>query len=511
MKARYGRSMAVGLGLLLSAGACGTRVVPASAPAGRQTVPAAAAGAPDSGGTPAGSATEATAAPLTSGAPAGGTAPRPAAGPTALPADGATTSPLPATNAPGPGRSTSAAAGPSRAPAAPGAPDRPGTPTLPAPVPAGPAPAAAPITIGTLGTFSGPVGAVEQSAAQGVAVWVRSVNARGGVNGHQIKQVVADDAADPARHKALEREMVERRGVQAFVYKVEAFSGQTGPDPYLAQRRIPVVGTFLAYDWDYDSPLYFPQASSGAEFNVASYLGPASELLVPKGLTKLGTMVCVESSVCGQADEMWAKRAKEFGLDDVYRGKVSLGQPDFTAECLAARNAGVQVMFFGFDDKSASRVATSCERQGFHPQYVHTFQAASPALLENPALDGMLIGTLTFPWLATDTPAQREFHADFKAYAPGTDPLGSHASGWVAGKLFETAEKALPATFSVDDLLEGLWSIRNNDLGGLTVPLSFFPDRGAQRHTCWSIVQVSHGKFILPHGTRLTCRDKSPG
>ena len=390
--------------------------------------------------------------------------------------------------------------------------DQPGTPVAPtAPKPTDPAlpkssAAGAPIVVGTIGTLTGPVGEVLRSAADGVAVWVKAVNARGGVNGHPVRQVVADDGADPARHRSMVRELVERRGVQAFVLKIEAFAGLTGPDPYIVEHKIPVVGTLLSYEWDYASPLYFPHASSGAEFNIASYFGPASQLFLPKGLKKLGTMTCVESNVCEQANQVWAKKAAEFGFEMVYQGRVSLGQPDFTAECLAARNAGVQLMFFGFDDKSAGRVANSCGRQSFRPQYIHTFQAASPAMLDNPNLDGMIVGTLTFPWVADDTPARHEFREAFARYLPGTAPLGAHASGWVAGKLFEEGEKNLPASFSGPDLLTGLWQIRNNDLGGLTHPLSFFPDRGAERRTCWSSVAVQKGKFVLTGSSQLVCR-----
>jgi len=377
------------------------------------------------------------------------------------------------------------------------APSAPGQPAL---VPG------APITIGTLGTFSGPVGEVEKAMADGVAVWVKDVNSRGGVNGHLIRHVLADDGADPARHRAMVRDLVERRGVQAFVYKVEAFAGLTGPDPYITEHKIPVVGTFLSYDWDYASPLYFPQASSGTEFNIASYFGPASQVLLPQGLKKLGTFTCVESNVCEQAKNTWAKKAAEFGFELAYQAQVSLGQPDFTAECLAARNAGVQVVFFGFDDKSAGRVANSCARQSFRPAYVHTFQAASPAMLDNPNLDGMLVGSLTFPWPASDSPARRAAHDAFRRFLPNAELLGTHMVGWVAGKLFEEGEKNLPATFSGQDLLTGLWQIRDNDLGGLTHPLSFYPDRGAQRRTCWSVVAVSKGAFVVPGSTSLRCR-----
>ena len=46
---------------------------------------------------------------------------------------------------------------------------------------------------------------------------------------------------------------------------------------------------------------------------------------------------------------------------------MSLTQPNFTAECLAARNAGLTFLMLGMDTNSERRVISSCAQQGYNP------------------------------------------------------------------------------------------------------------------------------------------------
>ena len=50
-------------------------------------------------------------------------------------------------------------------------------------------------------------------------------------------------------------------------------------------------------------------------------------------------MTCVEADGCKSLGRVFPKYGPEFGLDVVYQAGVSLAQPDYTAECLNARNA----------------------------------------------------------------------------------------------------------------------------------------------------------------------------
>ena len=138
-----------------------------------------------------------------------------------------------------------------------------------------------PIRIGAVGTLSGPAGDLLKDAVFAVQVWVQWTNTKGGINGHRVLYSVADDGADPARHRALVQELVEKRGVIAFVQNQEGIVGESAAD-YPTKHRIPVVNTESSGNYPYASPMYFPTAPSGDELGVAVVGGVAS-FAVPAG------------------------------------------------------------------------------------------------------------------------------------------------------------------------------------------------------------------------------------
>ena len=52
---------------------------------------------------------------------------------------------------------------------------------------------------------------------EALRVWVKWTNAQGGVSGHPVSAIFADDGGDPARHRAAVQKMVEQDKVVAFV------------------------------------------------------------------------------------------------------------------------------------------------------------------------------------------------------------------------------------------------------------------------------------------------------
>ena len=73
---------------------------------------------------------------------------------------------------------------------------------------------------------------------QGLQIWQRFVNARGGINGHSVRIAFVDDGADPARHRAAVQEQVEKEKVIAFIQNFEALTGQ-GSVAYITSKRVP--------------------------------------------------------------------------------------------------------------------------------------------------------------------------------------------------------------------------------------------------------------------------------
>ena len=253
--------------------------------------------------------------------------------------------------------------------------------------PASPPPPAgnSPVLIASVGTLGGPAGTVLKPVVDAVQVWVRYINGRGGLNGHPVQLFVYDDGGDPARQKAQVKEAVEQRHVIAFVQNVMGLSGPGSKD-YITSKRIPMIGAG-DITWAYDSPMIFPQASSGALVFEPGIWGAAQQT---PGKKKLATITCVEVQECRNFDRIARGVAAKAGFELVFSGTASLAQPDFTAECLNARNAGAEVFVVAMDSNSTARVAASCARQGFKPTWGSLATLVAERMKDDPNLQGLV-------------------------------------------------------------------------------------------------------------------------
>jgi branched-chain amino acid transport system substrate-binding protein len=355
----------------------------------------------------------------------------------------------------------------------------------------------------SVGTYSGPAGTVFEPIVKGVQLWIKAVNAKGGVNGHQIRLIVFDDGGDPARHRAQVQDAVEHRGVIGFLTNADAVAGASSVD-YLNAKRIPVVGNDPASDWMYSSPMYFLQSSAGDELSRAFALSIAQQV-IPRGIRRFGTLICVEADQCTRADKVLAETAREAGLDVVYRGRASIAQPDFTAECLSARNENVEVFALGMDLNSVGRVTAACARQGYHPIYAPL--VAHEGQKDNRELAGAVGFTPVFPYFQSGTLATDEFRAAVRDYGGGMALGVGSAVGWAGGKLMERAARTISEPPTTESLLAGLWTIKADTLGGLTPPLTFVKDEPPARLTCWFNLTLARQTWVSPDGFKMNCRD----
>src|SRR5688500_10610493 len=106
----------------------------------------------------------------------------------------------------------------------------------------------------------------------------------------------ADDGGDPARHRELVQQLGARDKVNAVVMHLTPLAGQASVD-YLTQKRIPVTGDSGAGQWFYESPMFFPQMSTGAVWVRAMIHAAAAETL-PQGKKKLAILYCQEAQFC---------------------------------------------------------------------------------------------------------------------------------------------------------------------------------------------------------------------
>ncbi|HEY0397425.1 MAG TPA: ABC transporter substrate-binding protein, partial [Acidimicrobiia bacterium] len=507
---------------LLVAG-CGTRLndsqIEAAAgvggPAGGGT---AAAGTAAPGTADSGAVTDTGAAQASTGAaavPGGAASATPSAGAAALPAAGGSS----AANAGAARSSAGLAAGPTASQAkgtagpaggsaaSSAGPKGASTPVPGAPVPGAPAAGKPPVIIGNIGDYSGIIGTLMKGGNVMAAVVARYVNEHGGLDGHPMQVVTGDAGGDPARALSLVRDMVENKNVIALMGNLWVFSAN-GPRQYLEEHKVPVIGgDGTTKVWD-DSPMYF---SSGSPY-------PAMALGALKGLADLGhkkqaIIYCVEAEQCGAWRNIAKARAAQMGVEIVYEAQVSLAQPDFTAECIQAQRNGATGIHSAIDGPSIARLARSCAQQGYKPQYMGISLAIIDSISKEPTLEGLMAPQGNFPFTSASTPAEAEYQATRQQYAPSLANSPAVATVWAAGALLREAVKgaALPAEKVVSrDLLNGLYTIRDNTLAGLSgTPLTFVEGQQPKKLVnCLFYIKLTGAKWTAPFGSKAICLDQ---
>jgi len=481
---------------LLSAARPVVNVAASTAGAGGVPTGGAATAAATSGGDSGGRATSAPSDPAASSG--NSASPGTGAGPgLAVPASGRAGSGTATANAAaGTGRGTGAMAGTATA-----AGTANGAGSSPSAAAAAPATKAggAPVAIGHIGTYSGVIGSLQAGGMRTAQIWAQSVNARGGLGGHPVRLVTADDGGDPARYLSITKDMVENQGVVAFVGNMAPLSINGGVK-YLEEKKIPVVGGDLTNLAWFESPMLFAHGT----WIIHTFWG-AIRMAVQKGNTRVGLLYCAEAEICTKGQQYFDEGVKRVGGQPVYKAQVSLAQPDFTAECLQAKNANVQAFIMGADDSTISRVMKSCAQQGYHPQYASFAIAVTSRLQSDPNAEGFLAPQSTFPWMADDTPAAQEYQQAIRSSGGNLTTSSTTSLVWTAGKLLEAASVHLGSSPTPAEFLDGLYRLHDERLGGLSYPLHFEAGKPPVKQECYFAIQVKGGKWIAPEGSKLQC------
>jgi branched-chain amino acid transport system substrate-binding protein len=363
-----------------------------------------------------------------------------------------------------------------------------------------------PIRIGQVGGWTGIVGNILSPTRLAMQVWVKDVNARGGIACHPVQLFQADDGSDPSRSAAAVQDLVQNKKVVALVGN-QAPVSISGFAAKVNQLKIPAVGgDLINYEWN-RTPYMFPQ---GGDLD-GDVLG-AIKVQADRGFTKVATIYCVEAKPCTDAVDVINRGKDKIGITEVYKTQVSITSTDYSAQCQAAKNAGANQLLLAIDASAISRLVRSCKALNYSPAISTSPIAVGGSVTndENVQDVTLAVGSATAPWTETSTPAQKRYHEAFARYAPGVAPDGASNVAWVSGELLAKAIANLGAEanapITTELVLKGLGSIKNDNLGGLTIPLTFKPGQdGAGAYPCWFPVLLTTKGWQAPQGNKPTC------
>jgi branched-chain amino acid transport system substrate-binding protein len=220
---------------------------------------------------------------------------------------------------------------------------------------------------------------------------------------------------------------------------------------------------------------------------------------------KTSVLYCRETPACKNIRDGITKFQQQAGIQVVHEAQVTVTQPDYTAEVLAARNGGAEAIVMATDNASMIRAIRSARRQNFTPTFVGQVATAEDRFLAvgGNDVEGTVIGASLEPW---QSPRFSGYVAALNRYAPGAIKGNLGQVVWAAGKLLEVVAKGFGPNPTKNDFLTGLYALRGETLGGMIPPLTFIEGKGsALTNVCTIPLIVAEGKFVAPNGDRFAC------
>jgi branched-chain amino acid transport system substrate-binding protein len=211
-------------------------------------------------------------------------------------------------------------------------------------------------------------------------------------------------------------------------------------------------------------------------------------------------------------------------MTETYDAVASGTQPSYTAECLAAKSAGVQALaaFIG----GTAVLVRDCARQGFNPKWIMAEGAPSVQDIKSSPSLGKTVGS-SEQWtcLGPPTPGTKDFYTALNKYHPewnrGTAKrnqemnAGVDCKAWAAGEAFkkaiENAAVAPTATATRDDVIKGLSMFKDETLGGYAPNLTYSDGNSPNPQlNCTYLYKYTGTTFVrVPKDGSPTCKPAS--
>jgi branched-chain amino acid transport system substrate-binding protein len=357
----------------------------------------------------------------------------------------------------------------------------------------------APIVVGSICSCSGPDAPSDALTGPTMQIWEKWVNAHGGVNGHPVQVDVLDDGADAATSLQDAKRLVQQDHVVAIVGE------QTAQDitwaKYVEAQGVPVIGGEPYNPPMTSNPDFFP---SGGTLPASNYgLAQAAD---QQGKKKMALMVCAEAPICSFYVTAFQKMLPGFfGTSVVYSTKIAATDPNYTAQCLAAKQAGADSLFVESFGPAIARVHTDCAQQSYQPaQYGIAATVDLTSTLPSTVMQYNLS-------IADDkTPAGSSLQQAISQYGPPrfrsqqayTDNL---MQTWAGTEVFmAAAQKAnLTPSSTPADLKKGLYALKDFTAGGASAPFTYTPGKPTVI-SCW-FTETRVKTSITAYSTQPQC------
>jgi branched-chain amino acid transport system substrate-binding protein len=333
-----------------------------------------------------------------------------------------------------------------------------------------------------------------------MAAWKKYTNAHGGINGHPVSYINEDESENSAKGTAEVTSLIQNDHVVAIMDDgtIDSTWAQIPTAAHVPVISLNESAAGLTYE---TQPDFFADGTT-----VLGILYGHVAMAASAGKKVFGGIYCTEVAQCAQAVGVWKSDVKIIpGMK--FGGVVAASEtaPNYTAQCLVMKEAGVNALFPA--GPPPGTIATDCAQQGYHPLFLGSEGTITNADVTNPNLNGALQNQQGFPWFLDSTPAEKTFQAaEGKVWPQSTTPTDISA-GWTGLQLLGAALANVPASKTVtsQDVLNGLYALHGTTLGGLSPsPITFTQGKPTSQR-CYFVVQIKNKKWEAFDGGKPQC------
>lgn len=274
------------------------------------------------------------------------------------------------------------------------------------------------ILIGQWGPQTGPA-ALWGAVARGSGVLFDLVNEEGGIAGRKIKYFLRDDGYQPAKTKAIGKELVEKIGVFGVVGGVGTSTGMAVRD-MLAESKVPWVGPSTgSTHWTIPFQKYL--------FALYPRYVDEAYLLTQYAVEKMGKKKIAffyQNDDYGKEGLKGAvKYMEEKGLKLAAEVPVEVTDTDLKSHALKLKETGADAVILWVLPKHAAILLGVSKAMGFQPQWISS-STLSDSYLMFKVTKGLWEGVVYGNFLDLDSPLVKKYIAAQKKFAPKEQNTG---------------------------------------------------------------------------------------
>ena len=318
--------------------------------------------------------------------------------------------------------------------------------------------------IGVTAALTGPPASTYAPAMDALRIYLDGVNARGGVNGKQIKLVIQDDSAEPSKAVANAKKLVSQDNAILLVnaslsstYAPVVAESRNSKTPLLFASGVCPKDVYPPAD-----PLQFCTTAYASTYDSRAALTFVKDQA--KGTpVKIGFSAMAIPLSRGEM-EFAAKLAPEMGMTALGVEVIPPPTPDYTPFATKLKDAGANWVFSWAPWVTQVRTFEALRRLGWQDDFIawaHLEAEGELKRIKDPKL--FVVGANA---LFDDELPEQKVIAEAAKKAGSKYPPDQMVEGWIAGMVIEAALKGAGAKATTASLRDSMSNLKV-DLKGL--------------------------------------------